>query len=106
MRDGLGSGCLDDAASSDAGGADAGLFVDAINNRLYAAKIRVPPAPRDVVCVADRVAKTRLLAANFTCHCHRRSDSNIFENGQILMLAENPFTGKRFTTLFVGVARI
>jgi hypothetical protein len=50
--------------------------------------------------VADRVAETGLLAANFTCHCHRRSNSNIFENGQILMLAENPFTGKRFTTLF------
>jgi hypothetical protein len=56
--------------------------------------------------VADRVAETGLLAANFTCHCHRRSNSNIFENGQILMLAENPFTGKRFTRLFVRVGRI
>lgn len=106
MRAGLGSSCLDDAAGSDAGGADAGFFVDAVNNRLHAAEIRIPPAPRDVVCVADRVAKTGLLAANFTCHCHRRSNSNIFENGQILMLAENRFTGKRFAALFVGVGHI
>ncbi len=75
MRGGLGSGCLDDTARSNASGANAGLLADTVDYCFHAAKIRVPPAPRDIVRVADRIAETRLLAANFTCHCHRRSNS-------------------------------
>jgi len=74
MWAGLGSSCLNYAAGSNASGANANLFVGASNHRLHAAEIGVPPAPRDIVCVADVIAETRLLAANLTSECHIRSN--------------------------------
>jgi hypothetical protein len=46
------------------------VLVRAIDHGSYPPQIRMPAAPRHIVCVADRIAKARLLAAKFTYHCH------------------------------------
>jgi hypothetical protein len=47
----------------------------AIHNGLDAPQIRIPPPPPQVIGVADCVAKTRFLAADFANECHCFSDS-------------------------------
>jgi len=43
-----------------------------VDDGLHSPKIRIPPPPRHIVGVADRIPKARLLAAKFTYHCHCR----------------------------------
>ena len=64
------SGSLLHAAGTDAGGADADVFVSAVNDSPHASQIWIPAAPADVMGVADLVAVTRFFAAEFTGECH------------------------------------
>jgi hypothetical protein len=47
----------------------------AVHNRLDAPQIRIPSSPPQIISVADCVAKTRFLAADFANECHCFSDS-------------------------------
>jgi len=64
---------FDDFAGADAGRADADPGVAAIHDCADAVQIDVPPAPADIMRVADFIPKTRTLAANFTNLCHSKS---------------------------------
>jgi hypothetical protein len=66
----MGSGGFRHAAGANAGRADTHLFARTVDDRSNSAEIGIPAAPRNVVRVADRVAITRLFAADFTCKCH------------------------------------
>src|SRR6204780_4728244 len=48
------------------------MLVHALDHGFHPPEIWIPPAPRHVVSVADRISKARLLAAKFTHHCHCR----------------------------------
>src|ERR1700677_1390210 len=48
------------------------MLVHALDHGFHPPEIWIPPAPRHVVSVADRISKARLLAAKFTYHCHCR----------------------------------
>src|SRR5262249_15032474 len=92
-----GSGGLFHAAGADAGGANADLLTRTIYQGPYTAKIGVPAAARHVVRVADRISIARLLAANFTCHCHLASaPKGISAKSELSILANIPPPTKRF----------
>src|ERR1700737_4438990 len=73
---GRNSGSLAHAAGADTSRADADVLANAVDYRSDAAQVRIPAAPAHVVRVTDGVAVARLLAADFTCECHRFSQSS------------------------------
>src|ERR1700735_2173351 len=64
------SSSLLDAARADAGSADADVFPGAIADGLHATKVGIPAAACDIVRVADRISKRRLLTTHFTDERH------------------------------------
>jgi hypothetical protein len=73
-------------ARADACSADAYGLVDALHEGMYAAQVRVPPTPGDVVGVAYMISVPWAFPANLTGQSH----SNTSLEGQIL-LARNFF---------------
>ncbi len=69
------SGGLPDTAGADASGANAYVLSRAVHNGLDAPQIRIPSPPPQVIGVADGVAKTWFLAADFANERHCFSDS-------------------------------
>ena len=84
-------GSFRDAPGTDTGGAYTNLFAGAVNDSANAAQVGIPAAARDVVRVADGIAITRLLAADFTSECHVSiaPDWKDFRRMRTLMLTEN-----------------
>jgi hypothetical protein len=48
------------------------VFVRTLDHGLHAAEIRIPAAATNIMSVAYRIAKARLLTTKFTCECHVR----------------------------------
>jgi hypothetical protein len=63
-------GCFDDLAGFQAASADADALRTAAHKRANGLKIRIEPAVRPVVSVADGVTKLWSLAADFAAFCH------------------------------------
>jgi hypothetical protein len=66
------SGGFDDFACADARGTHAQGFAGAVDNRMNALEIGVPPSPGDVVSVAHVVSVRRAFAANFAFTRHQK----------------------------------
>jgi hypothetical protein len=68
-------GGFDDLPGTNATGADAKRFVDAVDEGAYAPEVGFPTAFGDVMSVADPVAKVGVLSADFAFACHQNTSS-------------------------------
>ena len=64
------SGRFLDATRADAGRANSNMLSRAVDQRVDALQVRIPPSTPCIVRVTDYVAKMRPFAAKFTLQCH------------------------------------